>query len=83
LEKEEVDRRARAVSLLRSAFSDALAIYMLSLVVDFDYHDLRERDYLCSRARPAERCAHVAMLFPATRLRLSDPLRAKADRELF
>jgi hypothetical protein len=49
-----------------SAFSDALAIYMLSLAVDFDYHDLRERDYpLLAPAALAERLRHVASLFPA------------------
>src|SRR5271165_5062736 len=39
-----IDERARNV-YIESAFSDALAIYMLSLAVDFDYHDLREREY--------------------------------------
>src|ERR1017187_7445414 len=31
-------------SYYESAFSDSLAVYMLSLAVDFDYHDLRERE---------------------------------------
>src|SRR5271165_6708895 len=39
-----IDERSRNV-YIESAFSDALAIYMLSLAVDFDYHDLREREY--------------------------------------
>src|SRR5580692_2021180 len=39
-----IDERARS-SFFEAAFSDALAIYMLSLAVDFDYHDLREREY--------------------------------------
>lgn len=48
-----------------AAFSDALAIYMLSLHVDFDYHDLRERDYpLIAPAALAERLRAVAALFP-------------------
>jgi hypothetical protein len=49
-----------------SAFSDALAIYMLAISVDFDYHDLRERDYpLLAAPALAERLRHVAGLFPA------------------
>src|SRR4051812_29029899 len=28
-----------------AAFSDAIAVYLLSLYIDVDYHDLRERDY--------------------------------------
>jgi hypothetical protein len=48
-----------------AAFSDALAIYMLSLAVDFDYHDLREREYpLLAAPALAERLRHVANLFP-------------------
>jgi len=60
-----IDERARS-SFFESAFSDALAIYMLSLAVDFDYHDLRERDYpLLAAPALAERLRHVATLFPA------------------
>ncbi|MGA3160915.1 MAG: hypothetical protein ABSC77_06830 [Terracidiphilus sp.] len=60
-----IDERARS-AFFESAFSDALAIYMLSLAVDFDYHDLRERDYpLLSAPALAERLRHVASLFPA------------------
>ena len=60
-----IDERARS-AFFESAFSDALAIYMLSLAVDFDYHDLRERDYpLLSAPALAERLRHVATLFPA------------------
>ena len=41
-------------------------IYMLSLAVDFDYHDLREREYpLLAAPALAERLRHVAGLFPA------------------
>ena len=37
----------------------------LSLAVDFDYHDLREREYpLLSAPSLAERLRHVAGLFP-------------------
>jgi hypothetical protein len=61
----QVDERARN-AYNEAAFSDALAIYILSLYVDFDYHDLRERDYpLLAPAALAERLRHVANLFPA------------------
>jgi hypothetical protein len=60
-----IDERARS-GFFEAAFSDALAIYMLSLAVDFDYHDLREREYpLLAAPALAERLRHVASLFPA------------------
>jgi hypothetical protein len=60
-----IDERSRS-SYYESAFSDALAVYMLSLGVDFDYHDLREREYpLLAAPALAERLRHVAGLFPA------------------
>ena len=60
-----IDERARN-AFFEASFSDALAIYMLSLSVDFDYHDLRERDYpLLAAPALAERLRHVAGLFPA------------------
>ena len=60
-----VDERARN-SYYESSFSDSLAVYMLSLAVDFDYHDLREREYpLLAAPALAERLRHVATLFPA------------------
>jgi hypothetical protein len=60
-----IDERARN-GFFEAAFSDALAIYMLSLAVDFDYHDLREREYpLLAAPALAERLRHVATLFPA------------------
>jgi hypothetical protein len=59
-----VDERARNV-YIESAFSDSLAIYMLSLAVDFDYHDLREREYpLLAAPALAERLRVVAAMFP-------------------
>jgi hypothetical protein len=59
-----IDERSRN-SYYESAFSDALAVYMLSLAVDFDYHDLREREYpLLAAPALAERLRHVAGLFP-------------------
>jgi hypothetical protein len=61
----QLDERARK-NYEESAFSDALAIYMLSLSLDFDYHDLREREYpLLAAPALAERLRHVASLFPA------------------
>ncbi len=60
-----IDERARN-AFFESSFSDALAIYMLSLAVDFDYHDLREREYpLLAAPALAERLRHVAGLFPS------------------
>ena len=60
-----LDERARK-NYEESAFSDALAIYMLSLSLDFDYHDLREREYpLLAAPALAERLRHVAAIFPA------------------
>jgi hypothetical protein len=59
------DEQARN-QFAEAAFSDALAIYMLALAVDFDYHDLREREYpLLAAPALAERLRHVAGLFPA------------------
>lgn len=60
-----VDERSRN-TYYESAFSDSLAVYMLSLAVDFDYHDLREREYpLLAAPALAERLRHVSSLFPA------------------
>jgi hypothetical protein len=60
-----IDERSRN-SYYEASFSDALAVYMLSLAVDFDYHDLREREYpLLVAPALAERLRHVAGLFPA------------------
>ncbi len=48
-----------------AAFSDAISIYLLSLCLDVDYHDLRERDYpLLAPASLAERLRKIAELFP-------------------
>jgi len=49
-----------------AAFSDAISIYLLSLFLDVDYYDLRERDYpLLAPSAMAERLRKVADLFPA------------------
>ena len=64
IEKGRVDEKAKS-SFFESAFSDALAIYMLSLTLDFNYTDLREREYpLLVAPALAERLRHVAGLFP-------------------
>jgi hypothetical protein len=62
--QKHIDERYRT-AFFEAAFSDALAVYMLSLAVDFDYHDLREREYpLLAAPALAERLRHVAGLFP-------------------
>jgi hypothetical protein len=50
---------------LAASFSDSVSIYLLSLFLDVDYYDLRERDYpLLAPAPLAERIRKVAELFP-------------------
>jgi hypothetical protein len=50
---------------LAAAFSDTISIYLLSLFLDVDYQDLRERDYpLLAPAALAERLRKIAELFP-------------------
>ncbi|HET7205576.1 MAG TPA: hypothetical protein VFI95_03255 [Terriglobales bacterium] len=50
---------------LAASFSDAISIYLLSLFLDVDYYDLRERDYpLLAPNALAERLRKVAELFP-------------------
>jgi hypothetical protein len=59
-----VDEKAKT-DYLEATFSDAVAIYMLSLTVDFDYSELREREYpLLAPQALAERLRLVARLFP-------------------
>ncbi|MGC1783443.1 MAG: hypothetical protein WA708_13045 [Acidobacteriaceae bacterium] len=59
-----VDEKARS-EYFEAAFADAIAIYLLSLTVDFDYSELREREYpLLAASALAERLKHVAQLFP-------------------
>jgi hypothetical protein len=49
-----------------ATFSDTISIYLLSLYLDVDYYDLRERDYpLLAPSALAERLRSVAALFPA------------------
>ena len=48
-----------------AAFADAVAIYLLSLFLDFDYADLREREYpLLAPAALAARLRAVHALYP-------------------
>lgn len=62
--KAVIDEKAKS-SFLESAFSDAVAIYQLSLSVDFDYSELREREYpLLAPQALADRLRLVAKLFP-------------------
>jgi hypothetical protein len=50
---------------LEAAFSDSISIYLLSLYLDVDYYDLRERDYpLLAPSAMAERLRKIAELFP-------------------
>ena len=48
-----------------AAFSDAIAVYMLSLCLDVDYYELREREYpLLAPQALAERVRKIHELFP-------------------
>ncbi len=59
-----IDEKAKN-TFVDAAFSDAVAIYLLSLTVDFDYADLREREYpLLAAPALADRLRLVAGLFP-------------------
>ncbi len=59
-----IDEKERAM-FVESAFSDALAIYLLSLALDVDYSELRERDYpLLAPGALSERLRLVAALYP-------------------
>ena len=63
---EVADEKAKN-GYLNAAFSDAIAIYILSLYIDVDYYDLREREYpLLAPTALAERLRKVAALFPAS-----------------
>jgi hypothetical protein len=48
-----------------ATFSDTISIYLLSLYLDVDYYDLRERDYpLLAPTALAERLRKVVEMFP-------------------
>ncbi len=60
-----VDEKERQ-AYFESAFADSLAIYLLSLALDLDYSELRERDYpLLAPGALAERLRLMAELYPA------------------
>jgi hypothetical protein len=62
--KSRIDEKAKS-EYFEAAFADAVAIYLLSLAVDFDYSELREREYpLLAPQALAERLRLVARLFP-------------------
>ena len=62
--KPRIDEKAKT-EYIEAAFSDAIAIYLLSLAVDFDYSELREREYpLLAPQALAERLRLTAKLFP-------------------
>ena len=59
-----IDEKERAL-FVETAFSDAVAIYLLSLALDFDYSELREREYpLLAPNALAARLRMVAEMFP-------------------
>jgi hypothetical protein len=61
---DRVDEKAKS-DYLAAAFCDSIAIYLLSLCLDVDYYELRERDYpLLAPSALAERLKKVAALFP-------------------
>src|SRR5581483_11891213 len=54
------DAEKYKTEFVANAFADAVSIYLLSLVLDVDYYDLRERDYpLLAPAALAERLRKV------------------------
>ena len=58
------DEKARG-EFLEAAFADAIAVYLLSLTLDVDYYELREREYpLLAPRQLGERLRKVADLFP-------------------
>jgi len=62
--RQRIDEKAKS-EYLELAFADAIAIYLLSLTVDFDYSELREREYpLLAPQALGERLKHIAVLFP-------------------
>jgi hypothetical protein len=65
LDRGATDEKAKT-SYFEAAFSDVIAIYMLTLTLDYDYTELKEREYpLLAAPALAERLRHVAGLFPA------------------
>ena len=74
------DEKERQV-FLESALSDSLAIYLLSLVLDLDYSELRERDYpLLAPGALAERLKLVSETIPRRTRDTSLPCGTAAGR---
>ncbi len=62
---ENVVNEKERGAFAETAFSDAVAIYLLSLALDFDYSELRERDYpLLAPGALADRLRLAAELYP-------------------
>ncbi len=63
-QRMHIDEKARG-EFYEAAFSDAIAIYLLSMSIDFNYSELREREYPLLAPQPlAERLRSAAKLFP-------------------
>ncbi|MFC6646002.1 hypothetical protein ACFQBQ_10500 [Granulicella cerasi] len=63
-EPASIDEKEKKI-FLETAFSDAVAVFLLSLALDFDYSELREREYpLLAPGALAERLRLCAELFP-------------------
>jgi hypothetical protein len=59
------DRERYKNEYFEATFSDTISIYLLSLYLDVDYYDLRERDYpMLAPTALAERLRKVAEMFP-------------------
>jgi hypothetical protein len=59
------DAEKARTDYLSSTFADAIAVYLLSLALDVDYFELREREYpLLAPAALGERLRMIAELFP-------------------
>jgi hypothetical protein len=64
-ESTKIDEKEKGI-FLETAFADAVAVYLLSLALDFEYSELREREYpLLAPGALAARLKLVASLFPA------------------
>jgi hypothetical protein len=61
---DHADEKAKS-NYLATTFADAISVYLLSLCMDVDYYELRERDYpLLAPAALAARLKKIAELFP-------------------
>jgi hypothetical protein len=60
-----IDAERYKSEYFEATFADTISIYLLSLCLDVDYYDLRERDYpLLAPSALADRLRKVAELFP-------------------